>query len=260
MARDASDQQRAEASLRQAERRLAVLVEKTHDVITVLSKTAVIEYQSAACQRLTGFSPAELLGRNVFDLVHPDDVADLKERFGGHLVDVHRGMTSPAEARFRHKAGGWCWIEIVATNAFDDPAVKGLVVVSRGIDRRKAAEAELAGNRALLDFSLDAARIGAWDYDVADGRASLRRALPACWSAATRSRPRWRSRNWQASRIRTTWRARASRCCGTSRARRRGTRSSTGPGTTPTLTGTGSTRVAASRRAMRTDARRGSAA
>jgi PAS domain S-box-containing protein len=169
MARDATSQQRAEVSRRQAERRLAVLVEKTHDVITVLSREGVIEYQSAACQRLTGFTPAELLGRNVFDLVHPDDLADVKGRFNEHLRDASRVMLSPAEARFRHKAGGWCWIELVATNAFDDPAVRGLVVVARGIDRRKAVEAEVAGNRALLDFSLDAARIGAWDYDIQTG-------------------------------------------------------------------------------------------
>jgi len=166
---DAAALQRAETGRHEAERRLAVLVEKTHDVITVLSKTGVIEYQSASGQRLIGFSAAELLGRNVFELVHPDDATDLRERFAGHVRDTSRIMTSPAEARLRHKAGGWCWVEVVATNAFVDPLVNGLVVVSRGIDRRKAAEAELASQRALLDFSLDAARIGAWDYDVLTG-------------------------------------------------------------------------------------------
>ncbi len=169
MTRDVAALQRAELRRSEAERRLAVLVEKTLDVITVLSRTGVIEYQSPACQRLTGFSAAELVGRNVFELAHPDDVALLRQRFDGHLKDPERNLGSPAEARFRHRAGGWCWVEIVATNAFDDPAVRGLVVVSRGIDRRKAAEAELAGNRALLDFSLDAARIGAWDFEVGTG-------------------------------------------------------------------------------------------
>jgi PAS domain S-box-containing protein len=178
MARDATDLRQAAVAQRHAERRLAVLVDKTQDVITVLSKSGVIEYQSAACQRLTGYSPAELLGRNVFELSHPDDVALLKERFNAQLVDSGRVVTSPAEARFRHKAGGWCWIEIVATNAFADPAVNGLVVVSRGIDRRKAAEAELAERRAQLDFSLDAARIGAWDYDVLTG---VHRFDARCW-------------------------------------------------------------------------------
>ncbi len=169
MTRDAAALQRAELRRSEAERRLAVLVEKTLDVITVLSRTGVIEYQSPACQRLTGFSAAELVGRNVFELAHPDDVANLRQRFEGHLADAAGNLGSLAEARFRHKAGGWCWVEIIATNAFDDPAVNGLVVVSRGIDRRKAAEAELAGNRALLDFSLDAARIGAWDFEVGTG-------------------------------------------------------------------------------------------
>lgn len=169
MARDVGALLRAEAERRQAEHRLSVLVEKCQDVITVLSRDGIIEYQSPACQRLTGFAAEELLGRNVFEFAHPDDLPQLRQRFAAHLADQNRLMPDPAEARFRHKGGGWVWIELVATNAFADPAIRGLVMVARGIDRRKAVEAEIAANRALLEFSLDAARIGAWDYDVLSG-------------------------------------------------------------------------------------------
>jgi len=161
MARDIGALLRAETERVRAEHRLSVLVEKCQDVITVLSRDGVIEYQSPACQRLTGYTVEELLGRNVFEFAHPDDQAGLRQRFAAHLVDPNRLMPDPAEARFRHKGGGWVWIELVATNAFADPAIRGLVMVARGIDRRKAVEAEIAANRALLEFSLDAARIGA---------------------------------------------------------------------------------------------------
>jgi PAS domain S-box-containing protein len=169
MARDVGALQQARDERRAAQRRLAVLVEKIHDLITVLSRDGTIDYQSPSCQRVLGYEPGELLGRNVFDFVHADDAADLRQRFAAHLLDPKRIIPGPAEARLRHKGGGWCWLEIVATNAFDDPAVNGLVVVARSVDRRKAAEAELAANRAQLDFSLDAANIGAWDYDVPSG-------------------------------------------------------------------------------------------
>lgn len=169
MTRDAAALERAASGLHGAERRLALLVGKTHDIVTILSRSGAIEYQSPSGQKLTGYSATELQGRSIFEYAHPDDVADLRQRFAGHLADVHQTMTSAAEARFLHKAGGWVWMELIATNAFDDPAVNGLVVVARSIDRRKAAEAQLASQRAQLDFSLDAARIGAWDYDVTSG-------------------------------------------------------------------------------------------
>ena len=169
MSRDVGALYQAQAERTQAQRRLAVLMEKTQDVVTVLSRDGVISFMSPSIQRLAGYEAEELVGRNVFEFMHPDDLPDLQQRFAAHLANPYRVVPDPAEARFRHKGGGWSWFDMVATNAFDDPAVQGLVLFARSIDRRKAAEAEIAANRALLDFSLDAANIGAWDYDVLTG-------------------------------------------------------------------------------------------
>ncbi|MCC6170933.1 MAG: PAS domain S-box protein [Gammaproteobacteria bacterium] len=154
MARDVGALHQALAERRRAERRLTVLVEKCHDLITVLSRDGVIEYQSPACRRRLGFGPDELVGQNAFDYVHPDDLAELRRRFTAFLAGPDDVAAAPVEARFRHAQGGWCWLEIVATHAFDDPAIGGLVVVSRSIDGRKLAEAEIAANRALLEHAI----------------------------------------------------------------------------------------------------------
>ena len=159
--------------LQASEARFRSLVQNALDIITILEADGTVRYESPAVERVLGYAPNELVGRNPFALVHPDDVARVRGLFQETLSKP--GVNVPAEFRFRHKDGSWRWLEAVGTNLLANPSVSGVVINSRDITERKAFEARLARqafydpvtdlpNRALfidrLDQALEEARRG----------------------------------------------------------------------------------------------------
>jgi diguanylate cyclase (GGDEF)-like protein/PAS domain S-box-containing protein len=110
---------------------LRVLARKSSDLIAVLNDRAELVYANPAGQRILGFAPAGEIGRSIFDLVHPDDRAIAAAAFTRDMSEP--GIHSPAVYRVKTAAGGWRFIEVVATNCLDDPAVRGIVVNGRDV-------------------------------------------------------------------------------------------------------------------------------
>ena len=134
--------------------RLRALTEHALEIITVQDAQGEFTYANEAVVRHLGYTPAELLGRNARDFLHPDDVEAMRERFRGILASPegqpHEDQ-SPGnrfEYRFRHRDGHWCWLESVAVNALANPAVLGIIAHSRDISCRKANEHNLSLNHA----------------------------------------------------------------------------------------------------------------
>jgi PAS domain S-box-containing protein len=129
--------------------RLRALTEYALEIITVQDATGAFTYANEAVNRYLGYPVAELLGRNAAEFLHPDDVEAMRERFRGFLS---AGDTEPElnrfEYRFRHRDGGWRWLESVAVNALANPAVLGIIAHSRDITRRKANEHDLSLHHA----------------------------------------------------------------------------------------------------------------
>ena len=64
--------------------------------------------------------------------------------------DVH------AEARVRHRDGGWRWLDGSAVNRLDDPAVKAVVLNYRDVTERKRAEQHIQFQANVLAQVTDA--------------------------------------------------------------------------------------------------------
>ncbi len=138
---DVTDRRRAAEALRESEARFRLLVQNAADVIVVLDAEGRITYASPALERLTGFPLAAVLGRSPQDGLHPDD----QDRHAGYLATVRArpGVHPPVLLRWQIAGGGWRTLESVAANLLDDPAVRGIVVNSRDVTERHAAEAAL---------------------------------------------------------------------------------------------------------------------
>jgi diguanylate cyclase (GGDEF)-like protein/PAS domain S-box-containing protein len=129
------------ARVRYSEERYRALTQNSSDLVTVMETTGIVRYQSPAIERMLGYSSEELLGKNAFDYVHPDDLQRVKMAYDEGLKDP--GRQPSAEYRFRRKDGSWRWLESVGTNLTQEPGVAGYVVNSRDITRRKEAEDHL---------------------------------------------------------------------------------------------------------------------
>jgi diguanylate cyclase (GGDEF)-like protein/PAS domain S-box-containing protein len=125
---------------RQSEARLQALVEHSTDVVTVIGPDQLVTWQAPSLERVLGFHPDVLLGRELTAIVHPEDVP-LVERFLESSLE--RPGSRTINARFRHADGDWRHLEAVADNRLDDPAVRGVVLNMRDVTERKALEDEL---------------------------------------------------------------------------------------------------------------------
>jgi diguanylate cyclase (GGDEF)-like protein/PAS domain S-box-containing protein len=124
-----------------SERYFQSLIENALDTITLIGADGTIHYESPSVERVLGYRPEDLLGRNVFEYVHPDDRPIVLREFEQLLRDP--GSMQSVELRFLHAAGHWVTMEVIGRNLLKDPAVQGVVVNARDITARKAAEAQL---------------------------------------------------------------------------------------------------------------------
>jgi PAS domain S-box-containing protein len=138
---DITERKRAEEKVRKSEARFRSLISNATDIITILDAEGIIHYESPPIKRILGYHREELLGRNAFELVHPDDRAETWLAFEHALANP--SFVPTVEFRFLHSDGSWRWLEATGTNLLTDPNVGGFVVNSRDITERKRANEEL---------------------------------------------------------------------------------------------------------------------
>jgi PAS domain S-box-containing protein len=120
--------------------RFQALTRFSRDIVSLLDAEGRLLFNSEAAERISGFSPEELAGVDTFAFIHPDDRAEVQRVFG-HVLSM-AGASGTVQYRYRHKSGGWTWMEANASNHLADPDVQGVVATSRDISERKQAEAE----------------------------------------------------------------------------------------------------------------------
>ncbi len=130
-----------EEVLQASEERFRSLVRHASDLMVILHADGTGRYVSASVQHVLGYRPEELLGVEIFALIHPDDAADVLNRYVERLGNP--GAGPPFEFRCRHRDGSWRYLECIINNRLDDPYVGGIIINARDITERKRAEAEL---------------------------------------------------------------------------------------------------------------------
>jgi two-component system cell cycle sensor histidine kinase/response regulator CckA len=132
---------RAEAARTRSEQRFRKLVEYSSDVITLVDGAGRIVYSTQALKPTLGYGQGELTGRDVFELVHPDDHPQALALFQAVLASRERVVRSAL--RVRHKEGTWRNLEVVGANHLGDPVVEAVVVNYHDVTDRTRAEAAL---------------------------------------------------------------------------------------------------------------------
>jgi PAS domain S-box-containing protein len=143
---DISYQQRARETLRRSEEHFRALIENAQDIITILDDGGAVRFVSPSIKWVLGYKPEERVGKSTFELIHPDDLPTVREAF----THAAPGAAAALTCRARHKDGSWRYIDLVARNLLEFPAVAGIVVNARDITERKQAEAELYQSREEL--------------------------------------------------------------------------------------------------------------
>jgi PAS domain S-box-containing protein len=121
---------RIEEALRESEQMIRALVETSREWIWSTDVEGITTFSNPAVERILGYQPAELLGKNSFEILHPDDQAKVDALYP-QWCDAKEGWTNET-LRWRHKDGSWRWLEsssVPILNAHDE------LIGYRGFDR-----------------------------------------------------------------------------------------------------------------------------
>jgi PAS domain S-box-containing protein len=157
VARDITDRRRADEYLQRREEYYRALIENAYDVVSVLGRDGVIHFVSPSTKDITGYEPVELVGKNAYEFIHPDDLPKVLEA-------VNEGVDEPGHVghmnfRWKHKDGTWHVYEAVGVNLLHNPAVAGGVIHSHDITESVRIQEELEVReeyfRRLLEVASD---------------------------------------------------------------------------------------------------------
>ena len=138
------------------DKRFRALIENSADAIALFSADATWEYASPSTERLLGYHPDTLIGRNGFDLVHPDDTESATRLLIECLQKPHQLVVG--ELRLRRQDGTWLWIEMRGQNLLAEPTVEAIVVNYQDITEKKAAIADRLRLEADLERHIEQLR------------------------------------------------------------------------------------------------------
>jgi two-component system sensor kinase FixL len=136
--------------LRRENEQLRALIENTSDIITIVDGDGTIRYESPSIEGILGYRPEDLIGKNVLDFVHPEDVTATERIL--KLALHNPGMPQSIEVRLRHRDGSWCVLEVIGKRPTGPSGMDGVVVNSRDVTERKRIEAEARRHQEELSY------------------------------------------------------------------------------------------------------------
>jgi PAS domain S-box-containing protein len=154
----------AETELVRREKYFRTLTENSLDVMVILNREGNYTYVTPSIENVNGFTPDELRGRSLLELVHPEDAPRVKEALQGALG--RPGGTMKIQYRHRKKNGEWRHLELVGQNRLDDPDIAGLVADCRDVTDRWRAEEELRSSEKQYRLLFHGNPNPMWVFDL----------------------------------------------------------------------------------------------
>ncbi len=157
----------AEEALRMSEERFRLLFERATDCVFSIDANGIFTTLNNAFETITGWPPAEWLGKPFQAIVHAEDQPRAAELF----KDVIGGKRGPGtELRVRTSRGDYRDIELKGfPNELGDGRYE-MQSIGRDITERKRAERAMAGSLSLLEATLESTADGIL---VVNGRAEV---------------------------------------------------------------------------------------
>lgn len=138
---DIAEKESIEHALKRSEERFRALVQNSSDIIAVVDEHGILRYVSPSVERILGYAPADRVGKNAFDLLHPDDIAIALKGMSDIFTDPAHPYT--IEVRYLHADGTYRNFEIRGSNQLQNESIRGMVATARDITEQKQIESSL---------------------------------------------------------------------------------------------------------------------
>ncbi len=144
---DITERKLAEEAVRASEEQYRRLVEDIDEVIFSIDDRGVLTYISPAIEKLSGFRPGELLGRDIRELAYADDVPAVLET----VARMGQGASIPLDLRILDRTGQVRWVRVTGRPILEGPRLAGLRGAMADITERKRADLALVALNAELE-------------------------------------------------------------------------------------------------------------
>lgn len=144
--------------LRLAESRYRMLAENATDLISRHTMRGEYMYITPSCRAILGYEPEQMIGRSMFDFMHPEDRVSIESSLSTILGSP---STTLMDYRIRHTDGSYVWVESTSRLVRDPmtDSIEEFLVCSRDVTERRRAEMAMRESeenfRFIFESSLD---------------------------------------------------------------------------------------------------------
>lgn len=155
--RDVTESVRARQEIERSEARYRLLTDHANDIITIFDLDGYIDYLSPAITKVLGYAPEDLIGKQVRDIIHPDDYPETQQAYAAYVRSGDYDNAPRIQYRAMHKDGYYIWAEASPTVILSENGlVAGFQDTVRDITVQKATEAALNTARLMAHAAAEA--------------------------------------------------------------------------------------------------------
>ncbi len=144
----------AESKLKENEKFFRNISENMLEMISLADADGTFKYVSESHFKYLQYKPEDLIGKNIFELMHPDDLQRIQAVFK-EMLD--KKISGQDELRYKKADGSYLWIEVSGKFILNqDGEIESVVFVSRDIEERRKSRQNLKflSNTALTFLGL----------------------------------------------------------------------------------------------------------
>ncbi|WP_430783698.1 diguanylate cyclase domain-containing protein [Actinoplanes sp. G11-F43] len=132
---------RTQIQRRRADERTQALFQHAPDLVSILDGAGRIVFSSPSTTGILGFKAGSLAGHSVFEVVHPEDQPQMRERLTALLAETD-GVVR-LQCRVRTADDTYRWFDFTASNQMHNPALNGVVINARDVSENRAFQERL---------------------------------------------------------------------------------------------------------------------
>lgn len=141
VSQDITEQKRIRSEIEKTEEMYRLLADHSNDLICLHEPNSTFIYISPSIKNLLGYEQSEFLGKQVFSLIHKDEVPFLNNAL---KKKVFRSKVTGANTfRVRHKEGYFIWLEIITSPIYINKEISYFVTSSRDVTQWMLAKEEI---------------------------------------------------------------------------------------------------------------------
>jgi PAS domain S-box-containing protein len=170
VSQDITEQKLTSNKIEKAEEMYRLLANNSNDLICLIELDNTFKYVSPSVKTLLGYEQTDFLGKQVFGIIHRDDLKALKNTIEQNMCSG--AVNGAFSCRVRHKKNHYLWFEFLTSPVYEEEKISYFVISARDITQRMLAKQKIETSLDLLEkkeYSLKEssrmAKIGYWEYD-----------------------------------------------------------------------------------------------